>query len=393
VSVEDGVTQDEAVALALWNNADFQVQLAELGFARADLLEAGLLRNPVLSLLFPVGPKQLEATLRWPVEALWERPRRVTAARFAADRVAANLEQGALSLVADVKLTYIELVLAQDRAELADQSAAELAQISQLTQSRLEAGDISELEARTAAIDAARARQDAGRARLDVGLRANELRTRIGFALESAEILIPPVPAAFVSCDPVAPQLEDALASRPDVRAAELALEAAGARLGLERARVLTLSAVLDANGSGEEGFELGPGIDVGLPLFDRNQAGRTRTIAEMDRAAAAYVAVRQRVAAELREASIHAEQAAGSLAAWRDTVRTPLEEQVRAAERAYTAGEVSYLFVLEMQRRLTEARLRTREAEADLARTAARTERALGRRCDTVGREIVRGF
>ena len=70
VVVDDGLTQDEAVALALWNNPDFQVQLADPGFARADLLEAGLLQNPVLSLLLPIGPKQLEATLRWPIEVL-----------------------------------------------------------------------------------------------------------------------------------------------------------------------------------------------------------------------------------------------------------------------------------------------------------------------------------
>jgi outer membrane protein, heavy metal efflux system len=35
VVVDDGLTQDEAVAIALWNNPDFQVQLADLGFARA----------------------------------------------------------------------------------------------------------------------------------------------------------------------------------------------------------------------------------------------------------------------------------------------------------------------------------------------------------------------
>src|SRR5262245_21111652 len=58
VVLDDGLTQDEAVAVALWNNPDFQVQLADIGFARADLLEAGLLQNPILSVLLPTGPKQ-----------------------------------------------------------------------------------------------------------------------------------------------------------------------------------------------------------------------------------------------------------------------------------------------------------------------------------------------
>ncbi len=109
VDLDDGVTQEEAVAIALWNDPQFQVQLTDLGFARADLLEAGLLRNPVLSLLLPIGAKQLEATLRWPVEILWERPRRVAVAKIAIERVAAGLEQAGLDLVANVKTTFFLL--------------------------------------------------------------------------------------------------------------------------------------------------------------------------------------------------------------------------------------------------------------------------------------------
>ena len=63
VVLEDGLTGDEAVAIALWNNARFQADLAELGFARADLRDSGLLRNPVLTFLFPLDQKQLETTM------------------------------------------------------------------------------------------------------------------------------------------------------------------------------------------------------------------------------------------------------------------------------------------------------------------------------------------
>ena len=91
VVLEDGLTEQEAVALALWNNSGFQESLADLGVARADLLQAGLLRNPVLSLLFPWGPKQLEATARWPIDALWQRPHRVAAARLTTEAVGERL--------------------------------------------------------------------------------------------------------------------------------------------------------------------------------------------------------------------------------------------------------------------------------------------------------------
>ena len=74
VDPTDGVTQEEAVAIALWNSPSFQATLTDLGIARADLVEAGLLRNPIFSLLFPLGPKRLEVTLQYPFEALFQRP-------------------------------------------------------------------------------------------------------------------------------------------------------------------------------------------------------------------------------------------------------------------------------------------------------------------------------
>ena len=384
VSLDDGLTQDEAVATALWNNPDFQVQLANLGFARADLVEAGLLQNPVLALLFPWGPKQLEATLRWPLEMLWQRPRRVAAAGLAADSIAAGLEQDGLTLVSDVKVAYAESVLAQDRVTLAERAMAELNAIAMLMDSRFQAGDISQLEARAASIDAARSRQDVERARLDTVLRATELRARLGLALEPSSRPPRLTPAPLATCVVTATAVTDALASRPDVRAAELSVEAAGARLGWERSRVMTLTAILDANGEGTQGFELGPGVDFGIPLFNRNQGAVTRAQAELQRASGQYLAVRQRVATEVRIAAAQYEQASAAAAEWRSTVLVPLEEQVAVAGRAFNEGEVAYLFVIEMNRRLIDARLRTREAEADIARAQARLERAVGRRCGT---------
>ena len=392
-SLEDGLSPEDAVAIALWNNADFQLSLSDLGFVRADLLEAGLLSNPVLSLLFPVGPKQLEATLRWPIEALWERPKRVAAARIAVDAAAERLVQAGLDLAALVKGAYLDVALAQDRLRLAEETAALVQRINELTQSRFEAGDISELESRAARADSARARQDAMRARRDVGIAVDRLRNLLGFAIDGPTFMVAaPAIDLMAPCGPVDTLMKEALASRPDIRAAELGIEAAAARLGWERSRIMTLTAVLDANGSGSEGFEIGPGIDVGAPIFNRNQGPRARAAAELQRATAAYALAQQRVAFELREATAQFEQARESQATWRDTIIAPLELNVTSAERAFAEGDTSFLFVLDNTRRLTEARLREREVDADLRRARVRIERAIGRSCGPE-RQITRGY
>lgn len=382
VDPQDGLSSDEAVATALWNNAAFQVTLSQLGFARADLVDAGMLTNPVLSLLFPLGPKQLEATLRWPIEVLWERPKRRAAAQLALDATASSLVQSGLDLALAVRVSHADYALAIDRQRLATETAAALERIDTLTQSRLAAGDIGALEARVARVDAARGRQDADRAAHDVRLARERLRLLMGLAANDPvvdRIQASPAPDA---CGAAADLLPRALAARPDVRAAEIAVEAAAARLGWERRRVLAFTAVLDANGQGTQGFEAGPGVDVGLPIFNRNQGGRLRAETELQRASAAYVAIQQQVGLDVRESVTLLEQARESRTAWRTTLVTPLEANLADAEDAYRAGDSSFLFVLENSRRLIEARLRERELAADETRALARIERATGAKC-----------
>ena len=382
VDPRDGLSSDEAVATALWNNAAFQVTLSQLGFARADLVDAGMLTNPVLSLLFPLGPKQFEGTLRWPIEVLWERPKRRAAAQLALDATASSLVQSGLDLALAVRLSHADLVLAIDRQRLATETAAALERIDTLTQSRLAAGDIGALEARVARVDAARGRQDADRAAHDVRLARERLRLLTGLAADDSALDRTEASPTADTCGRADDLLSRALAARPDVRAAEIAVEAAATRLGWERRRVLALTAVLDANGQGTQGFEAGPGVDVGLPIFNRNQGGRLRAETELQRASAAYVAIQQQVGLDVREAVTLLEQARESRTAWRTTLVTPLEANLADAEEAYRAGDSSFLFVLENNRRLIEARLRERELTADQARALARIERATGAKC-----------
>jgi cobalt-zinc-cadmium efflux system outer membrane protein len=382
VRLDDGLSRDEAVALALWNNAAFQVSVSQLGFARADLVDAGLIANPVLSLLFPVGPKQLEATLRLPAEVLWERPRRVAAAKLSLEVAAKSLVQSGLDLAFAVRTAFADLALALDRRALAVEASSALQRIDTLTQSRVAAGDIAELDARAARVDAARAAEEAQRAGHDVTIARERLRLLIGLAPDDRSLDTIESPGDASGCGAVPLLLERARAARPDLRAAELAVEAAAARLGWERSRILTLTAVLDANGEGKEGFEAGPGIDVSLPIFNRNQGGRLRAESELQRASAAYVQLQRQVNLDVREASTMFDQAQQSRVAWEGKLVTPLRANLADAETSYAAGEVSYLFVLENSRRLIEARVRARELAADEQRAQARIERAAGAAC-----------
>jgi cobalt-zinc-cadmium efflux system outer membrane protein len=381
VSLDDGLTADEAVSVALWNSPAFEASLADLGLARADVVEAGLLKNPVLSLLFPWGPKQLEWTLQFPAEVLWQRPRRVAMATANAKAVGERLVGEGLRLVADTRLAFADAVAGDVRLRLATENATLATRIAGIADARLRAGDISELEARAARSDAAQIRATVLALDHEKTLARVTLIARMGLEPPPPSLVLAPMTIA-TSCPAVNALVEDALASRPDVRAAELAIEAAGQRAKWERSRVLTLMATLDANAKGSEGYEMGPGFVAELPILSRNQGAVSRADAELERASRAYLAVRAQVAAEVRTAATRLEQSQQALGIWSKEIVPDLEIEQHQAERAYEAGEVALISLLDVGRRLVQARIRATEANIELQRAVIGVERTVGRPC-----------
>jgi cobalt-zinc-cadmium efflux system outer membrane protein len=380
VSLADGLSDDEAVSIALWNNAAFQVLLADLGFARADLIQAGLLANPVFSILFPLGPKQLEFALKLPIEALWLRPKRVTAARISADAGAERLVQNGLDLVRDVRVACATLRLAGTRAELAREAARLAENITRLAEDRLRAGDASELEIAAPRVEVLLARDEALHAGRELAIARARLATLLGGVLDVTDVTLRELPGTGLD---VPHLVATALAGRPDMRAAELAVEAARVRAGLSRFEVLAVSGIADANGKGTQGFEIGPGLEVGIPIFNWNQGGMARTDADLERAVQLQRAVRERIELEVAEAVTRFETAGAQAMVWRERVLPELEATVQRAERGYQAGDVPLLLLLQTSAELVKSQVREAETAAETVRARAELERSIGSRLE----------
>jgi cobalt-zinc-cadmium efflux system outer membrane protein len=165
------------------------------------------------------------------------------------------------------------------------------------------------------------------------------LRSLLGFGAESPDLnLIVPqttlAPAAdriisvHASVAPSPPAVDDsgslnelikqALEARPELKAGELAIEAAGARTRWERSRIVNVMAIAKEYGRGANGFEQGPGLLIDLPIFNWNQGNISRAEAEIERAAKQLIAARQRVISEVREAYTQLTQAREAHALWR---------------------------------------------------------------------------
>lgn len=382
VRVDDGVTEDEAVAIALWNNPGFREALAELGLKRADLIQAGLLPNPVLSFLFPLGPKQLEFAITLPTEIFWLRPARLEAAGLDAERVASLLVQDGLNLIRDVRSRFADLGEAVERADLTAELAALHERLAGLTGARLQAGDASLRELAEARARAREAKAAATAARHEVDVIRGRIRGLLGLAAEGPDVALEVGGSSREPADPGdAALVHQALASRPDLRAAELATHAAAARAGLADSDWFALSTLLDANQRDDGALDLGPGLELPLPILNQGQGRTARAEAELEIAARRYVAAKNRIAQEVREARLRWLQAREALEAWGTGVIPSLEEAHRRAVAAQRDGETSTIVVLQAKVRLDEARLSARKGAADIIRARAELERSVGRR------------
>jgi len=382
VDFEDGISEDEAIAIALWNNASFQELLADLGLSRADVIEARQLANPEFSTAFPVGVKQLEFTLYLPLEAFWLRPRRLAAAQSRSQQTASRLVQDGLDLIRDVRVGYSDLALAEDRRRVAEKSVELSGRIAELAEARLRAGSASELDVTAARIDSLLQQQQAVRRFYEVDLARQRLRLLLGTPLMKIELVsvVPPATLEF-ECE-VDELVDRALESRPDLQAAWAACEAARHRARLARHDYLGISAMLpDANGKGEKGFEAGPGLRFTIPVFHQNQGAIARADAEVDRAERHCRTLGETIAMEVRGACTRLAQAREELRTWEEAIVPTVEEAVFQSERAYEGGGASLLLTLETSRRLLDSELRQAEASAELGRALAELERSVGRR------------
>jgi cobalt-zinc-cadmium efflux system outer membrane protein len=384
------LTEDSAVSIALWNSAALRVELSRLGVSRADLAEAGALPNPALSFLFPVSTRQLELSITYPIVALFTRPSRVAAAKLDVERTARDLVRAGLDLARDVRIGHAEVLAAQAKRELRTTAVSLTSRSAEIAAARLRSGEISAFEVNLSRTEEQVAIDQERRSRHELTLAWSRLRHLLGLA-ESAlgENLTVTEPTAAGAPRPPLERAESvALAARPEVRAAEISLEAAGRKAGLESAKMVQLMARLDAKPVGSRGgppILWIPGFQAEVPLFNQNQAGRARAAAEISRAAWAYLATRQQVLTEVRVAHEEVVMARGSLEPWAANVVPTLEATLKSSLHQYAVGAEAYILVLEATRKLIDAQQRQVDLLLDLRRATARLDHAMGFRVDAV--------
>jgi CzcA family heavy metal efflux pump len=346
----DGLGLEEAMRAALLHEPALQARFAEVGLARADLEQAGLLRNPSLSLLFlfPEGgvSPNVQLGVLQSIAELWRRPSRTAAAGHALEAALLDASRAAGAAAMRARAAYFALLAARDASAIAAEERAFAARRAERFRKELAAGAVAASEASIAVAALAAAELAALRAADAVRAAAAELALAIGWSGDlEAVVLLDALPAPAAS----APALEDALARarehRLDLRAAAARVRAAEEeRTAAERAAWPEFAVGASAERPEGGGASLfGPAFELELPFFDRRQAVQLRAWFALERARweaeGLHVALEHEVRAALAVVALRGEQARRI----REHLLAPAVERARHAEFALRSGDLEW--------------------------------------------------
>lgn len=276
--LEQPLSADDAVQIALLNNRGLQASFAELGISEADRVQAGRLPNPGFSFgrLTQGSGVEIDRSIQFNLARLVMLPtiNQIESRRLEQTRGAVALS--VLSLASETRKAYYLAVAADEtgRYMLQVQTAAEAG--AELARRQTQAGNWNKLQqAREqsfyadAALNLARSEQTRGAAR-------ERLTRLMGLWGQQTQFRLPERLPDLPKAPNDLPDIEQtAMARRLDVQAAKLGTEQLAQNLGLTRATrfVNVLEVGVVRNSYRDAPPERGYTISVELPLFDWGDA------------------------------------------------------------------------------------------------------------------------
>ena len=285
--LQNELTADAAVRIALLNNRGLQATYERLGIAQADLVQAGLLDNPELALQYLFGDEGnlLEATIIQPLMGVVTRAARKQISAAQAEQVGFEVAQTVFELAMDVKAAYYAVLADAQAIELLQQVTLGTEAAAELAARQYQAGTLSRKDQALqqafyaqAALDTAQAqaRLQSDRERLNrlLGLWGEQTRWRMPTRL-------PQLPSALPPLDRVE---QTAVEQRLDLAATTREVEAVYRAYGLTRDTRLLSALGIGVTFKREPTGEhlVGPDLVLSLPVFDQGQARVARIESEL---------------------------------------------------------------------------------------------------------------
>lgn len=375
---------DDMINMALENNAALQEAITLIDQGKGLQATAAAYPNPSIS--GTVGPGRTrealrdiafferEVTVSQPVEwpSMRQARQRVAEAALAGSHAAVDGTR--LNVLAEVKIAFYQLLLAQRNVELIAEALASVQDFYRGVKARVDAGQARPFEALKANVEVQKVSNDLNHAQHELVVGRARLNALTGGVLGKNF----DVRGSFVS-PPFGLDLEDLVASamtqHPTVRRIRKEIERAGHSIVQERQSVIpfvTLSGHFQQQAA--ETAYLAQ-LSVPIPLWYRRQGEITVALSAKQRAEAEHLRTKNELVVAITKSLEEAHAAQDRMEVFENGLLKQAEETLRIARISFQQGAASLLELIDAQRVHRQILLEYTQARANFSVELARLE------------------
>lgn len=382
--LKEPLSEENALRITLINNRSLQQTYERIGIAQSDLVQAGLMTNPLLgySLGHGGGVSKSGVTVELAfLDLLWI-PLRKELGGLALEETKLSVGDEVLRTVREAKKAYIDARVAQEAVRLNAEVLASYEASVQLAMRQYSAGNLSKRDFLRVQDEYSRTRLESIRLNRENAAAREALNKMMGvyagqteYRLETKPLSLP---AAFAKRDGLE---RIALQNRLDIAAARKAVEYAAKEAGYtENTRLLSEITLEGGSEKSTDSARLNTiGLKIPIPIFDMGQARLSRTQAYYNQSVQRLYEIAVNVRSQTREAYAQSRYAYESADEYRSTIVKADQNIMEETQRYYNGMLEGIYDLLADQRRYSGAKIEALKAIGEYRKTEADLEYAVG--------------
>ncbi len=308
--LETELRMDEAVQIALLNNPHLQARYEALGVSQAELVQAGLLRNPVFEAEVHFEGSGIgtgtNLNLIQDFVNLFQLPTRKKIASLRFEKEQLEIVALIFDLASEVKIAYFSLQGAEEMLALRRAIVKGLQSMVEIVKRQHQAGNVTDLDVATEHSVYIKAKLDLAQAEADALQDREKLNQLMGLWGKDMLWKIPPRLPELPSEEIPLEDLEAlAVTRRIELDASRKEIEMLGLTLGLTESFRLIPEFTLgvDLEGESDGSVMVGPNFDFPVPIFDQGKTHIEKAKAQLRQAQKNYYERALKIRSEVRTA------------------------------------------------------------------------------------------